>query len=179
MPLLPRENISRIKKNFHGGPDYTELERLGLSPESILDFSSNLNPEIPLFKIENIVDGIALNRYPDSESTILRRKIAEKTGLPVDNIIAGSGSTELIRLAVTAYLGADDSALIIEPTYGEYRIASEIAGAEVICQRLSETSGFEVDADTTVRLIKENKPKVIFLCNPNNPSGYYIDRERF
>jgi histidinol-phosphate aminotransferase len=179
MPLLPRKNISLIKKSCHGGPDYTELERLGLSPDSIIDFSSNLNAEMPPLKIEDIAERIDLNRYPDTESTALRRAIAEKTGMSTDNIIAGNGSTELIRLAATAYLGAGDSALIIEPTYGEYRIACEIAGAKVICQQLPETNGFEVDVDTTVWLIKDNKPKVIFLCNPNNPTGYYLGRERF
>jgi histidinol-phosphate aminotransferase len=179
MPLLPRENISLIKKSYHGGPEYTELESLGLSPGNIIDFSSNLNAEMPSLKIEDISDGLSLNRYPDAESTALRRAIAEKTGLSLDNIIAGNGSTELIRLAASAYLGTKDSALIIEPTYSEYRTVSEIAGAKVICQQLSETNGFEPDADMTVRLIKDNNPKVIFLCNPNNPSGRYLDRESF
>jgi histidinol-phosphate aminotransferase len=129
--------------------------------------------------MKDIEGCININRYPDSGSVALRRAIAGKTGLSIDNIIAGNGSTELIRLAVTAYLGAGDSALIIEPAYGEYRIACQIAGADIIGQRLSEADDFKADIDTTVGLIKENNPKAIFLCNPNNPTGCYLDRDRF
>ncbi len=179
MPLLPKDNINRIGKACHGGPDYAELDNLGISSSEIIDFSSNLNPFIPLVEMKDIAGRIALNSYPDSESAALRQEIAGKTGLSVDNIIAGNGSTELIRLAATAYLGTGDSALIIEPTYGEYRIACQIAGADVICQTLSEAGGFIPDIDATVSLIKERRPKVVFLCNPNNPSGYYLSREHF
>jgi histidinol-phosphate aminotransferase len=179
MPLLPRTNISRIEKACHGGSDYAELDNLGISPSEIIDFSSNLNPFIPLIEMKDITGRIAVNSYPDSESVVLRRAIAEKAGLSVDNIIAGNGSTELIRLVVTAYLGTDNNALIIEPTYGEYRIACEIAGASIIGQRLAESNRFEMDIDATVRLIIDNRPRAIFLCNPNNPTGYYLDRERF
>jgi histidinol-phosphate aminotransferase len=179
MPLLPKDNINRIGKSCHGGLNYTELEQSGIAPSEIIDFSSNLNPYIRPVAIKDVSEGVAVNGYPDSESLALRRTIAQKAGVSIENIIAGSGSTELIRLAVIAYLGAGDSALIIEPTYGEYRIACQIAGAGVISQTLSEASGFEADIDITVSLIKERRPKVVFLCNPNNPSGYYLDRERF
>jgi histidinol-phosphate aminotransferase len=179
MPLLPGDNINRIGKVCHGGLNYTELENLGMVPSEVIDFSSNLNPFIPLIEIRDIEDRIAINRYPDPESVALRQMIAAKLGLSIENIIAGNGSTELIRLAATAYLGTGDRAFIIEPTYGEYRIACEIAGARIVSQTLSEENGFEPDTGTTVNLIKENSPKVIFLCNPNNPTGYYLDRERF
>jgi histidinol-phosphate aminotransferase len=179
MPLLPGDNINRIGRVCHGGLDYTELENLGIVPDEVIDFSSNLNPFIPLIEMRDIEDRIAINRYPDPESVALRQMIAAKLGLSIENIIAGNGSTELIRLAATAYLGAGDRALIVEPTYGEYRIACGIAGARIVSQTLSETIGFEMDVYNTVRLIKGNKPKVIFLCNPNNPTGYYLDRERF
>lgn len=179
MPLLPKDNINRVGKSCHGGFNYTELEQGGIAPSEIIDFSSNLNPYIRPVTIKDVSEGVAVNGYPDSESLALRRTIAQKAGVSIENIIAGNGSTELIRLAVSSYLDAGDSALIIEPTYGEYRTACQIAGADVICQTLSEAGGFIPDIDATVRLIKERRPKVVFLCNPNNPSGYYLSREHF
>jgi histidinol-phosphate aminotransferase len=179
MPLLPKDSINRIGKACHGGPDYAELESLDITPSEIIDFSSNLNPYAPHVEMKDVPACFKITGYPDSDSIALRQAIAEKMGLSSDEIIAGNGSTELIRLATTAYLDAGDSALVIEPTYGEYRIACQIAGVGIISQTLSEVSGFVPDIDATVSLIKEHRPKAIFLCNPNNPTGFYLDRERF
>lgn len=179
MPLLPRRNIADLEECRHGGLDYAELERLGMAPDDIIDFSANLNPEGAPAGIRPLVKSTGLSRYPDSRSTDLRRLIAGKTGLAEKNVMVGSGSTEVIRLAALAYLDEADRALIIEPTYGEYRTACEIAGARVIVQTLTAEDAFKPDIDASLELIRRTAPKVIFICNPNNPTGYYLNRSRF
>lgn len=179
MPLLPRKNIVGLEPYQHGGPDYAELERLGISSDEIIDFSSNLNPRGFPPGIRPLVKSTRLSRYPDSRCTALRRMIARKTGLSEDNVIAGNGSTELIRLTAAAYLDKSDKALIIEPTYGEYCTACRIAGAGVISRTLSAEDNFRLDADVIVRIIKDARPKAVFICNPNNPTGAYLDRSGF
>ena len=155
MPLLPRSNIMDIKPCPHGGLDYAELEELNISPDEVVDFSANFSPNGPPPGIRPLVKGTRLSRYPDSHCTILRRMIARKTGLETENIIAGNGSTELIRLAAAAYLDENDKALIIEPTYGEYRTACEIAAARVLSQQLSPAGSFKPNIDTTHPLDRE------------------------
>ncbi len=179
MPLLPRRNIANLVSCKHGGLDYEELERLGIAPNNVIDFSVSSSPNGIPPGIRPLVKSTKLSGYPDSKSINLRRMIARKVGLSENKIIIGSGSTEIIRLAALAYLSEVDKALIIEPTYGEYRVACEITGTQVITQTSSAKDAFKPDVDTTIELIKQTKPKVIFICNPNNPTGYYLNRSHF
>jgi histidinol-phosphate aminotransferase len=179
MPLKPRKAVSNLEKGIHGGYDQAELETLGIGPDEIIDFSVCTNPAgIP----PGILRQVSINylsRYPDSRSTRLRREIARNNDIAENNVLVSSGSTEIIRLAVTAYLGEDDKELIVEPTYGEYRLACEIAGTEVKTFFTLEKDDFRPDINALADRIKTEKPKVIFLCNPNNPTGYYLKRDEF
>lgn len=122
---------------------------------------------------------VKIARYPDSGANELRRRLSQKLGVQPRNILIGSGSTELIRLAALAYLGKDDRAMIIEPTFGEYEVACNIMGASIVRQRLAEEDGFTLDISKTRELIERHSPRVIFICNPNNPTGNYIGQEEF
>ncbi|MGD9116887.1 MAG: histidinol-phosphate transaminase [Dehalococcoidia bacterium] len=179
MPLAPRKAVASLTPGQHGGPDYAELEKLGIAPEELIDFSVSLNPNGVPSKIRPLVKGTRLASYPDPRCLGLRRAIARRTGLSIGNIIAGNGATELIRLAAIAYLDRGDRALVIEPTYGDYRTAAEITGAEVVAQRLSATSDFKPDILVTIALIKSAGPKLVFIGNPNNPTGAYLSRHQF
>jgi len=177
--LQPRPEIIGLKKSEHGGPDYGELETLGIDPSEVVDFSVSSNPYGPPPGIRAVITGQRIDIYPDSSASELRHRLADRMGVSPGNILAGSGSTELIRLAALAYLGQDDAALIIEPTFGEYEVACRIMGANVIRLRLAEDSGFTLDLDRAINLLKQHSPQVVFLCNPNNPTGNYMGREEF
>ncbi len=185
MPLLPRPEIQSMAVCPHGGIDYGEVGILGIAPQDILDFSANLNPFGPpprameaLCERHNELSEI-ISHYPDSEVRCLRCSLADKLCVHMENILVGSGSTELIRLAVLAYFGKGDCVLIIEPTYGEYQVACQIAGASLIKQQLSPQNGFYLNANETVELIQQHRPKGVFVCNPNNPTGRYLSRIDF
>jgi len=179
LPLLPRPGIQDMPICPHGGIDYAELEMLGIAPQDILDFSANLNPLGPPSGVMETLSDVDIAHYPDSEAYHLRCSLAEKLGIGVNNLLIGSGSTELIRLAALAYFGKGDKVLIIEPTYGEYQIACQIAGASLIKQQLSPQSAFWLNTNEIVELIQQHRPKGIFICNPNNPTGRYLPQADF
>lgn len=179
MSLLPRKNIAALEKCPHGGIDCIEIENLGITPDSVIDFSVSTGPNGMPAGIRPLVKGTKLTAYPDPQCIRLRRAIAGKIGLSLENVMIGNGSTEIIRLAVMAYLHEREKALILEPTYGEYHIACQIAGAQVISETSTAGEMFKPDIGTIIKLIEQVKPKVIFICNPNNPTGHYLGRSQF
>ncbi len=175
--LRPRPEIEKLPPAAHGGLNSLELERLGFSPEDILDFSVSTNPFGPPPGTAGAIRYAVLDRYPDSESTALRLALASRLGVSADNILAGSGSTELIRLAATAYFSPGDTVVIPQPTYGEYELACGIVAARVVKLSGPEENGFCLKVSGLVDLVKKLKPKGVFLCNPNNPTGQYLSNQ--
>jgi histidinol-phosphate aminotransferase len=158
--------------------NYAELKEVGISPKDVLDFSVCTNPFMPPEEIKELLLGdFAVGRYPDSETTELRQKIADRLKIAPDNIIAGSGTTELIRLIALAYFNRGDKILILEPTYGEYGLAGQIVGANVVGHRSKAEDGFVHKIDEVIELVKRECPRALFICNPNNPTGKYLYRQ--
>ncbi len=174
--LQPRPHINQLKNCIHGGIDYHEIESAGISPEAILDFSTNCNPFGPTPGLWEALNNSCLDGYPDSESIELKRVLSSKLNITKENLLIGSGSTELIRLIALAYFDTGDEVLIPQPVYGEYEIACRLAGAQVVKQSNLEETNFRVNVTETLDLIRKHKPKGIFLCNPNNPTGQYLSR---
>jgi len=180
LSLLPRPEIQGVTVCPHGGIDYAELETLGIAPQEVLDFSANLNPLGPppgviqaLYSLSYELSE-AISHYPDSGACHLRYALAEKLGIKAENILVGNGSTELIRLTALAYFAKGEQVLIAEPTFGEYQVACQIVGASLLKQQLLEENDFQLNVDETVKLIKQHRPKGIFISNPNNPTGRHL-----
>jgi histidinol-phosphate aminotransferase len=174
--LHPKPKVESLEVGEHGGLNYAELEGMDITPGEVLDFSVSSNPFGPPPGIGEAFSPSAIDRYPDREATELRRHLAGKLGITPQNIIAGNGSVELLRLAALAYFGSGDRVLIIEPTFGEYEVACRIAGSQPLKQ-WTGADGFKVRE--IVDLITQERPKGVFLCNPNNPTGQYLPRWDF
>lgn len=149
----------------------------GLNPDDVLDFSVCTNPYPPPPGIRKAIASAVLNRYPDSEATELRLALSAKLGVLTENILAGSGTTELIRLIALTYFGVGDSVLIPQPTYGEYEVACNIVGTKVLKQVARAEDDFSLRIDETISLVCQHHSKGIFLCQPNNPTGQYFRRQ--
>ncbi|MBA7702069.1 Histidinol-phosphate aminotransferase [subsurface metagenome] len=177
MSLHPRPEIENIKVCHHGGLDYAELRAMGLAPEDVVDFSVCCNPFMPPSAVREILNSIAINQYPDPKATELRQCLSQKLGVAPDNILAGNGAVELIRLIALTYFRPGDPVLILKPTFGEYEVACQIVGAEVIEHRVRAEERFELRIEEVVNLIQQHRPRGVFICNPNNPTGQYLSRQ--
>jgi histidinol-phosphate aminotransferase len=178
LPLPPRPELNDLEVCPHGGLNYAELLALGISPDSVMDFSVCTNPFMPPPEIRKLSLGeFPINQYPDPEASELKEHLSAKLGVPAHNIIVGSGTTELIRLIALAYFRPGDMVLVLEPTYGEYEVAARIAGATIVKQRMKEIDNFAPQLEETIGLIRHHHPRAVFLCNPNNPTGKYLSRK--
>jgi threonine-phosphate decarboxylase len=133
----------------HGGLAWHEQDE-----RDWLDFSANLNPFPP--RVGWVPDPTCLEHYPDDRYPALREAIARTFGRHPEEVTVGNGSIEVIRAFCMAALGPGDRVCIDRPTFGEYRVAAELAGA-------GATTGTD---GTAAR----------FLCNPNNPTGALLAR---
>jgi histidinol-phosphate aminotransferase len=155
-----------------------ELKRLGISLETILDFSVSCNPFGSPPGVREALADISVERYPDSEASELKQALAVKLNIASGKLIIGSGSTELIRLIATAYFEPNDLVLIPQPTYGEYKVACHLASTKILKQPLLKEPDFRLNVPETIKLIHKYRPKAVFLCNPNNPTGQYMSKEQ-
>ncbi len=175
MAVKPNDHLSSIPTSIHGSLSLDELSRLGVTTEGVLDFSVNTNPFGPPPSVLEVMSNMDISIYPDPKAGTLRHLLARKHDVSIENVWVGNGSSELILLSSLAYLFRGDVSYVVGPTYGEYERASQIVGAEVRSYTARAEGGFVVDMERLVEDIKAIKPRVIFICNPNNPTAQYID----
>lgn len=174
--MHPRPEIEALSPCPHGGPDHAEARSLGLNPDDLLDFSVSANPFGPAPAVKTAFASAPIDRYPDSSSLALRTALADALGVNPENILIGSGSMEIIRLLALAYVSPADPVFIPEPTFGEYELAARVMGARIVRCRAREETGFRFEAADILARIQEHCPRIVFLCNPNNPTGQYWSR---
>ncbi|MGA2159285.1 MAG: histidinol-phosphate transaminase [Dehalococcoidia bacterium] len=172
--LRARQHISSLPAIVHGGLNSAGLAMSTINMRNLFDFSTCCNPYGPPKQLSKAMGVTEISDYPDPNSMALLKALAQKLGLDQENLIPGSGSTEIIRLAVTAYLGPGDKAIIPSPTYSEYELACLIVDSAVVKFILNEKDDFQLNIDAFIDFAKSHKPAAIFLCNPNNPTGQYL-----
>lgn len=121
--------------------------------------------------IANVISN--MEDYPDGSSTALREAIAEVHGLNADNIICGNGSDEILSLLANTYLSKGDEAIFTEHGFLVYRIATLAAGATPV---VVKEQNCKADVDEILNAVTP-KSKLVFLANPNNPTGTYLPIE--
>jgi histidinol-phosphate aminotransferase len=115
-----------------------------------------------------------LNRYPDGGGLRLREALAERHGVPVERVVLGNGADELIRLCAVATLDPGTRAVFPWPSFASYVAAAACAGAEGARVALSDRA---VDLDAVLEAARRPKTKLVYLANPNNPTGTLLDRD--
>src|SRR6185436_18548771 len=129
--------------------------RHGLRPEQILRYDQNTPPAPGVPQVPLAESFARLQEYPDGTFAELREAAAGYCGVAAEQVVIGAGADELILVCARAFLGPGSSAAIEEPTYGLYRIATQLAGAAI--------TGSAEGAD------------LIWVCNLNNPTGELRD----
>ncbi len=171
----PRPELLGVEPAVHGGPSLPELEDEGIGLEELLDFSVCTNPFGPPPQVREALRDLEVHLYPDSQCTALRRELGERMGVSPEEVLVGSGSTNLIRYLALAFLRSGDLAVIPKPTFGEYEIASRIMGAAVFSPSPSDPD-LRFAFEELLRAASL-RPRIFFLCNPNNPTGQYFPPE--
>ncbi len=134
--------------------------------------SSNETPLGPSPKAVEAYGKIAakLELYPDGSSTKLREAIAARYGLDAGRILCGTGSDELLQLITKAYLGDGDEGVFTQHGFLVYRIAILAAGGKPV---VVDEKNFTADVDAILAAVTP-RTKIVFLANPNNPTGTYL-----
>ena len=119
---------------------------------------------------------LPVNRYPDPEALGVRTSLSRALGFPVDGILLGNGSDEIIQMIVEVLGGKSGRVLVPSPTFSMYRITSLILGRQVTEIELDEN--FDIDLEQTLETIHAQDPDIVFLATPNNPTGNSFSEEK-
>jgi histidinol-phosphate aminotransferase len=116
-----------------------------------------------------------LNRYPEPQPKALVERMAQLYEAPTQNLLVGRGSDEAIDLLARAFCRAgQDKVVITPPTFGFYKVAARIQGADVLEVPLRR-DGFALDTEAVIEAGR--RAKLVFLCSPNNPTGNLLDED--
>ena len=157
-----------MKKMIHGGDIYRHPD--------MIDFSSNCNPFGPPQRVQDAICRAAgqIGHYPDVQCSLLRDALSAKLHVPGAWIFFGNGAAEVIFAAVTAL--KPKKALLPAPTFAEYAQALETIGCEIQYVQTAEADGFALPMDFAEQITEDID--MVFLCNPNNPTGNLLSREK-
>ena len=161
--------------NGHGGNINQICSKYGLNPDEIIDFSASINPlGCPEGVRKAISERFAdIKNYPDSECTSLRKAIANKVYCNESNIIIGNGSNELFYLIPRAL--KPKQGILLQPTFSEFKDALCNANVEIV-EIVNDSGNFPI-INKDIRRLKNIKEGMVFLCNPNNPTGQLTLKE--
>ena len=162
-PYTPGKNPNEIKKEM-GGPDAVKMASnenpLGMSPDVRDAVSRSL---------------ATVNRYPDGHGDELRTCIARKNNVDMENVVLGNGSDDIIYMMARAFLKENDEVAIPFPSFSMYEIAVKSSGAIPVFAPLKS---YSLDPDAIIKAVTP-KTRMVFICNPNNPTGSILVKEQF
>ena len=154
-PYIPgKSSINKLKKIIKLSANESAL---GVSPlAKRIIFSKNLN----------------FSKYPDGKSKKLIHQISKKFKCSKDKIICGAGSDEVIQMLCQLFLNPRNEVIVPQFSFLMYRIYAKIAGAKVI---FAKEKNFKISIAEILKKVTK-KTKIVFLANPNNPTGTYLNR---
>lgn len=141
--------------------------------EGMIKLNTNENPWFCTPEVRDILNEIdiaELAKYPDPRCTEVRRVIAEKHQVGIDNIFAGNGSDEILALCMRAFAERDGSIGFFDPSYSLYPVLAQIEDLETRPVDLDKNYGWKMPADYTA--------SIFFLTNPNAPTGMLFPRKK-
>ncbi|HEY8363633.1 MAG TPA: histidinol-phosphate transaminase [Tissierellaceae bacterium] len=175
MSIKYRNEIEKIEPYVPGKPIEDVKREFNIS--KVIKLASNENPLgcSPKVKeaIINSLDNISI--YPDGNCTKLKEALAKKYNVDTSNILPSSGLDEMIVLITNTFVEKDDEVIMADLTFPRYHQAAEIMGGKPVIVPLKD---FAFDLDGILESIT-SKTKIIWICNPNNPTGTIIPEKEF
>lgn len=164
-----------VRPAVEGIPEYVP----GKTPKEpgIIKLASNENPFGPSPKALEAIAREAKNLqiYPDQKSILLREALAKKFGLPDDCVICGNGSDDLLQIIGATYLNPGDEVIISKNTFSVYELVTRIFDGKMV---FADLKNYGLDLEAIASAITA-KTKMIFLANPNNPTGTIFTAAQF
>lgn len=171
MKELVQKNVLNIKPYVPGKPIEETKRQLGL--KEVFKLASNENPFGPspkaLLAMKKSLSGV--NRYPDAQGFYLKKRLAGYFGLAAENFVLGNGSDELIDVLIKTFVAPDENIVTSDTTFLEYEIIAQVNGRKI---KKAPLRYFKYDLDAILKLT-DKKTKLIFIANPNNPTGTYVN----
>ncbi len=153
-------------------PSREIASEVGLRPEEIVRLDTNTSPFAPASELKilsRVAEKLEVNQYPDTTYLGLREGLASYCGVGVERFVVTNGADEGLDIIVKTLLDNGDEVVVPVPTYSMFRVASELMGALVKYVR-RKPDDFSIGADEVLQAATR-KTKLIFLCNPNSPTG--------
>ncbi|OKY78434.1 MAG: Histidinol-phosphate/aromatic aminotransferase [Candidatus Methanohalarchaeum thermophilum] len=170
----PIDAVQDLDVPHHGGLKRKELKKFGLSVDEVIDFSASLNPFGPPDFILSYIEEVSENdifHYPEREPNKFVSDISNLYDVKRENVVVSAGVSELIDLIGKAFIDEEKSVLVPEFTYGEYEPVSKLNGGNLKTIRMPD---LKLEANRFINKIEENS--VVFICNPNNPTGDLLSK---
>ena len=161
----------QFRKDLEGIPPYTP----GKLIPGVLKMASNENPLGPSPRaLEALSKGLSsVHVYPEGTSLVLREKLALTLGLDKNQVLIGNGSDELMGLICLSLMNPSETMVTSQVTFSEYEFSARLAGGSAKKAPLKEGT-YDLKA---LAGLCQDKTRVVFLCNPNNPTGTYFSHD--
>jgi histidinol-phosphate aminotransferase len=151
-----------------------------VSPQRPARYRMNTNeapyppPEALVKEVAAEIGTITLNRYPDRDATRLFAAISDHVGWPKEGLWVANGSNEVFMHLFLAFGGPQRVSLTFEPTYALHTLIPRIAGTRTV--RQERGVGFAIDIAAATAAIERDRPDIVIVCSPNNPTGNHEPR---
>jgi histidinol-phosphate/aromatic aminotransferase/cobyric acid decarboxylase-like protein len=120
-------------------------------------------------QLRAMLNGLAFNRYPEIDAYSLRQELARGLGLNTEQVLAGNGSSELLYAACQAFGGPGRKIAYIYPSFSMYKTYAALSDSEGLAFPLD--ADFSLDAGRLSAFLRKQRPDILLICNPNNPTG--------
>lgn len=162
-------------ESHHGGVSLAEFRELGVDPKKVVDLSSNILAVTHPTEVRQAIASAAIEPYPDRDCERITAAISKHQSINPNRILVGNGCSALIHAIAAAELQPGNDALVVGPTFSEYERACRIAGANVHSVNAFAASDYEPPLDKISDAVAQTSFRIVWICNPNNPTGAAID----
>lgn len=168
------EVLKDIKIYEAGKPIELVVREFGVAAEDVVKLASNENPKGCSEKVAKVIAQNASKAflYPDDSMYELKEALSKRFDVESNNIIIGAGSDQVLEFVSRAVLTPNDTVLMSQVTFAMYEIYAKQMGAKIV-----RTPSYEHKVEEFIEAYNEHKPKIVYLCTPNNPTGDATSKE--
>jgi histidinol-phosphate aminotransferase len=177
MTLRPRAHIARLDPYEWEAMASDVAAAAGIAESDVVRFDTNTTAWPPVAWELTVLDAprLAANEYPHASNEPLRSALALRLGVPADQVVVTSGADEALFLIASVFLGPDRTAIVADPSFSMFRVVSEAVGAEM--RKVAVDEDWDLSRGPLLQAVRDPAVGVVWLCNPNNPTGRQISQE--